>query len=135
MAGKHAMEALQLYHKGFNCAQAVVLPFCEELGLDKDTMVKAIEGLGGGMSNHKSVCGALSGSIFVAGLKSSQSNMAQGAVSKSGTYKLCSELIEEFKSVCGSDICPIIKGAGKGKPLATCDKCILTGIELAEKVR
>ncbi len=134
MAGKYAIEALQLHHKGFNCAQAVVLPFCDELGLDKDTIAKAIEGFGGGLSNHRSVCGALTGAVFVASLKSSKSNMTDGAVSKPDTYKLCAGLIDEFKTACGSDICPVIKGTDTGKVLATCDKCILKGIELAEKV-
>ena len=134
MAGKHAMEALQLSHKGFNCAQAVALPFCEELGLDKDIIVKGIEGFGGGFSNHKSVCGALSGAMFIAGIKNSKSNLADGAVSKIDTYTLGSKLIEEFKAACGSDICPVIKGVATGKALATCDKCILTGIELVEKI-
>ena len=134
MAGKHAMEALQLHHKGFNCAQAVVLPFCDELGLDKDIIAKGIEGFGGGLSNHESVCGALSGAVFIAGIKSSKSNMECGAISKPDTYKLCAGLIEEFKAACGSDICPVIKGSDTGKVLATCDKCILTGIALAEKI-
>ncbi|MBE6799367.1 MAG: C_GCAxxG_C_C family protein [Ruminococcaceae bacterium] len=134
MAGKHAMEALQLHHKGFNCAQAVALPFCEELGLDKDTVARGIEGFGGGLSNHESVCGALSGAVFIAGIKCSKSSMKSGAVSKADTYKLCAKLVEDFKAACGSDICPVIKGTATGKPLATCDKCILTGIDLAEKV-
>ena len=129
------MEALQLSHKGFNCAQAVALPFCEELGLDKDMVAKGIEGFGGGFSNHQSVCGALSGAMFIAGVKTSLSNTKDGAVSKLQTYALGTKLIDDFKAACGSDICPVIKGIETGIPLAGCDKCILTGVELIEKIK
>lgn len=134
MAGKHAMEALQLHHKGYNCAQSVVIPFCEEFGLSKDMMVKAVEGFGGGFGSYKSVCGALSGAVFVAGLKISQSNITDGTCTKRDTYKRIAELAEEFKSICGSDLCPVIKGLETGKPLCGCDKCILTGVALVEKI-
>lgn len=134
MAGKKSMEALQNHHKGFNCAQSVVLPFCEELGLDKQTMARAMEGFGGGMGGYELTCGALSGAVLVASLKVSQCTLEEGPKTKLNTYAVCKQIVEDFRTACGSDCCPVIKGLETGKLLATCDKCIMTGAALAEKV-
>lgn len=134
MAGKKSIEALQNHHKGFNCAQAVVLPFCDELGLDKETAARAMEGFGGGMGGYELTCGALSGAVFVAGIKVSQCTLEDGPKTKAHTYEVCKQLVEDFRKICGSDSCPVIKGLETGKVLATCDKCIMTGASLAEKI-
>ena len=33
-------KALELHDKGYNCAQAVACSFCEEFGVDQETMFK-----------------------------------------------------------------------------------------------
>ena len=134
MAGKKAMEALQNHHNGFNCAQSVVLPFCEELGLARETMARAMEGFGGGMGGYELTCGALSGAVLVASLKVSGCTLEDGPVTKLNTYEICKKTVEDFREACGSDCCPVIKGIKTGKPLASCDKCIMTGASLAEKI-
>ena len=65
--------ALELHSKGFNCAQAVSIPFCEELGVDPSVISRAAEGFGGGMGGFSLTCGALSGAVMVAGLKLARS--------------------------------------------------------------
>ena len=130
MAGKKSMEALQNHHKGFNCAESVILPFCDELGLPKQTMARAMEGFGGGMGGYELTCGA----VFIASLKVSQCSLEEGPVSKLNTYAVCKQLVEDFRKECGSDCCPVIKGIKTGKMLATCDKCIMTGAALADKI-
>ena len=42
-------KALELHDKGYNCAQAVACSFCEEFGVDQETMFKISEGFGFGM--------------------------------------------------------------------------------------
>ena len=34
-------KALELHDKGYNCAQAVACSFCEEFGVDQETMFKS----------------------------------------------------------------------------------------------
>ena len=58
--------ASELFYKGYNCAQAVALPFSKELGLEPDLITRAMEGFGGGMGGYDLTCGALSGVVFVA---------------------------------------------------------------------
>ena len=43
-------KALELHGKGYNCAQAVACSFCEEFGVDQETMFKISEGFGFGTS-------------------------------------------------------------------------------------
>ena len=50
-------KALELHDKGYNCAQAVACSFCEEFGVDQETMFKISEGFGFGMG-MMDTCGA-----------------------------------------------------------------------------
>ena len=134
MAGKKVLEALQNHSKyHFNCAQSVALPFCEQLGLDKETTVKAMEGFGGGMGGYNLTCGALSAAVFVTSLYHSNASLEKGPITKLDTYKLCSEVTAGFIEACGSDCCKVIKGIDTGTPLKTCDECIAIAAALAEK--
>ena len=129
---KRIEQAMELHDKGFNCAQVVALPFCEELGLDPALVVRAMEGFGAGMGGRKQTCGALSGAIFVAGLTHSDGNLEHPA-SKADTYALCDKLTQQFMAQCGSGLCADIKGLETGKVLLSCDECIKLGIRLAEE--
>ncbi|MBQ1182856.1 MAG: C_GCAxxG_C_C family protein [Clostridia bacterium] len=133
MAGKKTIEALTLHKKGFNCAQAVLLPFSEELGLDRKTAMAIAEGFGAGMGGCKLTCGALSAAIMIAGMKNSSRDLMLPN-SKTSTYALCREINEAFEKEIGSCICGEIKGIATGKPLKTCDECIIAGAKLAEKI-
>ncbi len=122
-------EAKALHEKGFNCAQAVALPFCEELGMPKQAAAKALEGFGAGMGNRMQTCGALSGAVFVAGLKHSDGNLDSPA-SKATTYAICGKLCQAFKEKSGSTICQEIKNGNH----ISCGECIAMGVELAEEL-
>lgn len=123
------------YHKrGFNCAQAVALPFSKELGLDPDFIVRAMEGFGGGMGGYDLTCGALSGVVFVASILYSGGNHDNGPKDKRATYALIKELVNKFRIICGHDNCKVIRGIETKKPLLTCDECIRNGISILEEL-
>ena len=123
-------EQANAYHeKGFNCAQSVALPFCEELGMPLQAAMKALEGFGAGMGDREQTCGALSGAVFVAGLKHSDGNLDAPA-SKGATYAVCGKLCQAFKEKCGSTVCKEIKELAH----LTCPQCIALGVELAENI-
>ncbi len=133
MAGKKTMEALTLHKKGFNCAQSVLLPFAEELGLTKEQAMKIAEGFGAGMGACKLTCGALSAAVMVAGLKNSTANL-NAPNSKQATYALCREITEEFEKQVGSCGCYDIRGLATKQPLKTCDECVMIAARLAERI-
>ncbi len=126
-------KALELHKKGFNCAQAVALPFCEELGLDPAVVSKGMEGFGAGMGGFELTCGALSAAIFIVGSKYADGHLDRPA-SKRDTYALAKQICSKFKEECGSQLCCEIKGLHKGTKLKSCDECIKTGVKLAEEI-
>ncbi len=52
----------------YNCCQATISAFAEELNLDMETALKISSGFGGGLSKAE-VCGAVSGICMALGLK------------------------------------------------------------------
>lgn len=124
MAGKKTIEALQLYRKGCNCFQAVVLPFCDELSLDKLTVVQGFSGFDHSVIGDSAVCGALLGALYVVSLKCRLDDSAEGRKKALG---VCKELADAFKKELGSDICC-------GKREQQCDKAVTVAAILAEKL-
>ena len=61
-------KAKELFKSGYNCSQAVLGVFCEELGLDFETAMKVASSFGGGMGRMREVCGTVSGMFMAAGL-------------------------------------------------------------------
>ena len=126
-------QAHALHEKGHNCAQSVALPFCEQFGMDPAVAMRALEGFGAGMGGRDQTCGALSGAIFVAGLKHSDGNLESPA-SKQGTYAVCKAMCEEFCAACGGTArCATIKGDEDGTVRRSCADCIELGVQLATK--
>lgn len=46
-------KAKELFKSGYNCSQAVLGVFCEELGLDFETAMKIASSFGGGMGRMR----------------------------------------------------------------------------------
>jgi C_GCAxxG_C_C family probable redox protein len=92
------------FFEGYNCAQSVALAFQEEIGLDKEIIVKLISGFGGGFGRMREVCGAVSGMVFVL-------NAVCGYTSPTATtekmelYQKVQTLLNTFKNQNGSYIC------------------------------
>lgn len=122
--------AMSYHDQGYNCAQAVAMPFCDEMGLDATVVKRAMEGFGAGMGGRTQTCGALSGAIFVAGMLSAD---AENPASKMDTYKVCGQMSADFVANCGSGVCEVIKGLTGGEMLCTCNECIAYGVKLVEE--
>ena len=96
-------KAKELFKSGYNCSQAVLGVFCEELGLDFDTAMKIASSFGGGMGRMREVCGTVSGMFMAAGLAFASSS--DSATEKGEHYKRIQELAKRFKEQNGSIIC------------------------------
>lgn len=99
-----ANKAMELFKEGYNCSQAVLCAFCEELDLDFETALKISSSFGGGMGRMREVCGAVSGLFMAAGLKFGYSS-PKDMEAKKEHYKLIQELAEKFKEKNGTIIC------------------------------
>lgn len=67
---ERAKKALEYHKKGYNCSQAVACSFCEEFGVDEETMFRIAEDFGFGMG-MMDICGAVTGMFMVMGLDNS----------------------------------------------------------------
>ena len=76
------------HRNGFNCCQAVVCVFADEVGIDESLLYKMGEGFGAGMGTTQGVCGAISGAAMLAGLVHSDGNTEQAGLTKAKTTRI-----------------------------------------------
>lgn len=124
-------KALELHHKGYNCAQSVVCAYCDLFGLDEQTAYRVSEAFGLGMGQME-VCGALAGACMLAGLKNSGGLEAVGKT-KGSTYKLDRTLAQAFQEMNKSVLCRELKGVESGQVLRSCDGCVEDAAKLVEQ--
>lgn len=105
-------KAKQLFLEGYNCSQAVLGAFCEDLGLSMETALKLSSSFGGGMGRMREVCGAVSGAFMVVGLKLGYTSPTDNKA-KTEHYRLITAMAEEFKKENGSIICRELLGLGE----------------------
>ena len=104
--------AKQNFMNGYNCSQAVLLAFCEDFGLEKETALKISEPFGGGMGRMREVCGTVTGMFMVIGLAMGNDN-SKVNTTKKNVYKSVQELAAKFKEDNGSIICRELLGLQK----------------------
>lgn len=100
----HSVYAAELFLKGYSCAQAITVAFCDVTGLDEAFSAKIISSFGGGMGRLREVCGAVSGMMAVAGLLYGYSD-PEDDNAKMSHYALVQELAGKFREQAGSIIC------------------------------
>lgn len=89
--------ASNLFQNGFNCAQAVVSAFSEQLGLDMETASRLASGFGAGMGRLQKTCGAVTGAYMVLGLKYGFGALDNRVASQELTYAAVRAFTEEFE--------------------------------------
>ncbi len=117
---KHGLRAQELFTLGYNCSQAVLGAFCEELGLDMDTAMKLSSSFGGGIGRMREVCGAFSGLCMAAGLLCSGGTPERE--DKTKQYELVQSLAKEFRDENGSIVCRELLGLSSGPSSPTPDE-------------
>ncbi len=109
-----AEKGKELFEKGYNCAQSTAGAFCDLLGMEFDTVVKAVSTFGGGFGKLREVCGALSGVTYVLGNLYGYSSF-DDIEEKALVYARTREVGNRFKSRNGSLICRVLLGEEEGK--------------------
>ena len=110
----HAEKAKSLFENGYNCCQAVLCAYADELGIDQNTALKIASSFGGGMGRLREVCGAVSAMFAIAGLKKGYTSPNDDVI-KAKHYELIQSLAEEFKSKFGTIICRELLELPEGK--------------------
>jgi len=94
------------YKEGFNCAEAVLRAFREELGLDfGEDIMKIASGFGGGLGHAGCMCGALAGAVMVIGLLQGRPSSGQ---SRAPVYGSAREFHDAFSAHFGATCCRVL---------------------------
>ncbi|MDO4189656.1 MAG: C-GCAxxG-C-C family protein [Lachnospiraceae bacterium] len=104
----HEEKAMKIWKDRYNCAQAVLGAFAEELGLSEEQAMKVALCFSAGARKGE-VCGAVSGATMALGLRYGKIGDNE-AESKVLAYQKASEFMDRFKSENGTYICREILG-------------------------
>ena len=97
-----ARLAGEYFMQGYNCSQAVVAAWAEDMGLDMHTAMRISCGFGGGIGRLREVCGSVSGAVMVLGLKHGYAD-GRDQQAKGEMYKLIQAFVSRFKEENGFD--------------------------------
>lgn len=120
-------QAVENYENGFNCSEAVLDPYCEQLGLDRETVFKIATGFGNEMRMGE-VCGAVTAAFMIIGLKHGNAD-ATDKESKKKTHSFIRDFTRRFKSPNGSVICKDLIG-----DKSLCTKLIQNAAKILEEI-
>ena len=114
--------------QGYNCAQAVLCAFADDIGVSEDVLFRLIEAFGGGMGGTQGVCGAVSAAVALAGFAKSAGINALPASNKAQSYRTAAAMMHRFDAENGSVLCAQIKSECK----VSCDECVASAVKIVE---
>ena len=127
-------DAVERFEKMYNCCQAVICAYCEELGMKEEDAFRLTEGFGSGMGGLKDTCGAVTGMFMTIGLKNSAGTMDEPFATKMDTYQKLLEAAEKFKEKNGSLYCRDLKTEDGPQPLPCCMKCVEDAAQIIDEM-
>ena len=92
------------FEEGYNCAQSVLLAFCQETKLSREQAAKLASTFGGGMGRLREVCGAVSAMFMIEGLLRGYDD-PKAKEEKAEVYARVQALATSFKDRNHSIIC------------------------------
>ena len=110
-----AKKAMELFQEGYNCAQAVLGAFAQDMNMDFQQAMMLSSSFGGGMGRMREVCGAVSAMFMVAGLEKGYSD-PKASTEKASHYDYIQQLAAKFKAENGSIICRDLLGLTQPGP-------------------
>ena len=109
-----ADRALEWFGQGYNCAQAILLAYGEQFGLERELALKLALGLEGGLGRTGEVCGAVSGACLVLGLEAGCREDASGAEGRKLANRRVREFSRRFQKRYGAVACRQLIGSDPG---------------------
>lgn len=101
---ERAEKAVQLFSKGYNCAQAVYATFSDIMELDQTLAARIVGSFGGGMGKLQETCGAVTGMVGVISMLHDTSDN-KVPTAKMQNYGHVRDVVESFRRENGSIIC------------------------------
>lgn len=116
-------RAIELFDAGFNCAQAVIGVFSDELNIDISTALRMAGGFGHGLRSGE-ICGAFSGAAMLVGLRDGADDPGDQTAKNSCNAQTL-ELMRTLKARLGVCQCRdiLVNEALKARGSVTCPDC------------
>lgn len=89
---------------GYSCSEAVLLTYCSQFGLERESAFKIASGFGGGMGWMGETCGAVTAAYMVLGLKYGAISVKDN-YSRELTHESVARFADLFKERNGSTHC------------------------------
>ncbi|MCU0287326.1 MAG: C-GCAxxG-C-C family protein [Acidobacteria bacterium] len=102
-------QALAMFDEGFCCSQAVITPYVEQWGLDREHFLKLTDAFGGGIGGLANICGAVSAAIMLIGLKYGRTS-ASDLDARQKTRKMVKEFVKLYNERNGFIDCKNLLG-------------------------
>jgi C_GCAxxG_C_C family probable redox protein len=120
---KEISEASQTAGRYYNdgqhhCCEAIIQAVSEELGLDKDTLLRIATPFGGGLAGNGSVCGSLIAAYILLGATRGRESLDED---RSAAAEPASRIYQKFCQRFGSANCREIVGYDKKDPQAVAE--------------
>lgn len=100
----HEEKAVELFYKGYNCAQSVFAAFCDVTGMAEAEALRLSSSFGGGIGRLREVCGAVSGMLMAAGVLYGYDD-PEDPQQKAEHYARVRALAQVFREQHGSIVC------------------------------
>lgn len=104
------LQAKVIFEQGYNCCQAVFVPFAMEQGIEKEAAFKLSSGFAAGMCYLGETCGAVVGAQMAIGLNFGYANQ-DDQNGREHVKKMISEYRKNFNSKNGAIRCKELLGA------------------------
>lgn len=104
-----------LLESGYNCGQAIMAAFAWECGISRELALKISLNLGGGCAFRGEICGAVSATLLIYGIKFG-TDRPNDELNEEIVYHYSSEYVREFTSIHGSIRCRELLGHDLSNP-------------------
>lgn len=122
-----------LHQSGYNCAQAFLCSYKDDLGIDEKTLFSLAEGLGRGVAGLEEICCVpILMAMITSYLETCDANL-EAPGSKLKSYACAKCLAMDFKERIGSLKCQDILAQNKLNNSRCCTDVIQTGIKILDE--
>lgn len=137
--------AIQEFKNGLNCAQAVLVSYCDELNLERPTALSVASGFGSGMGRMQLTCGAVTGAFMAIGVyngRKFENNADQKAKSAEMIQSFSKAFVGQHKTINCRELLDFDISTPEGLQMAreknlfgtVCVKCINDSIDILEEL-
>jgi C_GCAxxG_C_C family probable redox protein len=136
-------DAAKEFKEGLNCAQAILVTYGPEHGLDRETAVRLGSSLGAGVGRTGRICGAANGACLVLGLKYCE---GKSLASREKSLQESARFLDDFERRLGAVDCKTLIGCSLRTPAerstaramglfeTKCAVCVRTAAEILDAI-